>query len=249
MSSNIKVQRICEHCEIEFTAKTTFTRFCSKKCNSAAYKQKRREQKIENSNKIVKKVKEESVAKGRLKLRDKDILSIPEAAELLGVSRQTIYNWLNCGVIKGKRISNRKVLILKSDLESMLQENEAYEKADPVERKPITEFYTIQEVIDTFNVGQTLVFRIVKEHSIPKTRIGGKTHLSKKHIDDYFKKKRDDVSNIEGWYTVEEIMEKYNLTRDQIYNRVSDHQIPKHKVGRYVQISKVHFDELYIIPR
>lgn len=249
MSSNMVVQRICEHCGDEFIAKTTATRYCSKKCNSAAYKKNIREQRIAISNQNVQKIKKESLSKSGILAQDKDILSISEAALYLGVCKKTIYNWLNTGAIKGKRISNRKVLIMKSDLVAMFQENEVYEKADPVERKPITEFYTIQEVMDTFNVGQTWVFRIVKEHNIPKTRIGGKTHLSKRHIDTYFKQKRDDVSNIKEWYTVQELIDKYNLTRDQIYSRVSEHNIPKLKTGRYVKISKEHFDELFIIRR
>ncbi len=247
MSSNMEVQRVCEHCGNEFVAKTTATRYCSKKCNSAAYKKNRREQKIAISNQSVKKAKEESLSKSGILARDKDILSITEAALYLGVCKKTIYNWLNSGAIKGKRISNRKVLILKSDLSTMLQENEVYEKAEPAEQKPITEFYTIQEVMEKFSVGQTWVFRIIKEYNIPKTRIGGKTHLSKRHIDAYFKQKRDDVSNIKEWYTVQELIDKYGLTRDQIYSRVSEHYIPKLKTGRYVKISKKHFDELFII--
>ena len=39
MSSNIKIQKICEFCGQEFTARTLYTRYCSKSCNKKHYKQ------------------------------------------------------------------------------------------------------------------------------------------------------------------------------------------------------------------
>ena len=145
-------------------------------------------------------------------------------------------------------ISN-KVLFLKDDLLSIFRQNKAYERPTPTERKPITEFYTIDEIKEKYNIGTTWVFKIIRENNIPKTKIGGKTHVSKKHIDTYFKMNRDDVSKITEWYTVTEAMEKYNLSRDAVYSRVSENAIPKQRIGKYVKISKLHFDELFILRR
>lgn len=39
MSSNIKIQKNCEFCGDEFTARTLYTRYCSKSCNKKHYKQ------------------------------------------------------------------------------------------------------------------------------------------------------------------------------------------------------------------
>ena len=249
MSSNIEVLRICEYCGSDFIARTTTTRYCSKKCNSAAFKQKRREEKIKGSNTSVKQQKEKQAMQYTISLKEKDILTVPDAAIYLSVCKKTIYNWLNNGSIKGLRMSPRKVYILKSDITKLLEQNEAYEKPTPRERKPITQFYTIKEVIEKFDIGETRLYQLIKKEKFPKTRIGGKTHLSKKHIDNYFKKKRDEISNIKEWYTVPEIQEKFNLTRDQIYGRVSENRIPKKKEGKFVKISKHHFDDLFIIRR
>nr|WP_282189252.1 helix-turn-helix domain-containing protein [Maribellus sp. YY47] len=246
MSSNFTIQRICEYCGNEFTAQTTKTRYCSKICNNAAYKQNKRQVKINQSNTETKKSKE---TKQKLvpSIKDKDTLTVSETALFLGISRRTVYRWLDDGTIKGTRFSNNKVLFLKEDLLSIFRQNEAYERPTPTERKPITEFYTIEEVQEKYNIGTTWVFKIIRENNIPKTKIGGKTHVSKKHIDSYFKKKRDDVSTITEWYTVKEVQEKYNLSRDQVYNRVHENAIPKERKGKFVQISKQHFDELFII--
>ncbi|MCK3686158.1 helix-turn-helix domain-containing protein [Maribellus sp. YY47] len=202
--------------------------------------------KINQSNTETKKSKE---TKQKLvpSIKDKDTLTVSETALFLGISRRTVYRWLDDGTIKGTRFSNNKVLFLKEDLLSIFRQNEAYERPTPTERKPITEFYTIEEVQEKYNIGTTWVFKIIRENNIPKTKIGGKTHVSKKHIDSYFKKKRDDVSTITEWYTVKEVQEKYNLSRDQVYNRVHENAIPKERKGKFVQISKQHFDELFII--
>jgi excisionase family DNA binding protein len=247
MSSNITIQRICEYCGKEFTAQKSSTRYCSTKCNSAAYKQNKRQAKINQSNIDTQKTKNNTTHKYSLPIKDKDTLTVTETALYLGVSRQTIYNWLNGGIIKGKRMTNRKVLFLKDDLLSIFRQNKAYERPTPTELKPITDFYTFQEIQDKFNIGQTWAFKIVRENIMPKTKIGGKTHISKKHIDNYFKKKKDDVSNISEWYTVNEAMEKYNLSRDAVYSRVSENVIPKMRKGKFVLISKLHFDELFIL--
>ena len=47
MSSKIEVQRICQYCEQEFTARTTVTKYCSHKCGQRAYKARKRAETIE----------------------------------------------------------------------------------------------------------------------------------------------------------------------------------------------------------
>ena len=46
MSSNIKVERICEWCGKKFIAQTTVTRFCSKRCAEHSYKERLRQKKM-----------------------------------------------------------------------------------------------------------------------------------------------------------------------------------------------------------
>lgn len=44
MSSNIKINRVCNFCNKDFIAKTTVTKYCSHKCASASYKKRAKEQ-------------------------------------------------------------------------------------------------------------------------------------------------------------------------------------------------------------
>lgn len=61
MSSNISITRICQHCNKAFTAKTTVTKFCGDKCAKAAYKAKKRKNKIEASNAETEKRQNEAI--------------------------------------------------------------------------------------------------------------------------------------------------------------------------------------------
>lgn len=43
MSSNIRINKICEFCGNDFIAQTIKTRFCSQKCGSKSYKARKRD--------------------------------------------------------------------------------------------------------------------------------------------------------------------------------------------------------------
>jgi excisionase family DNA binding protein len=86
MSSNIRIQRVCQHCSNEFTAKTTVTKFCSDNCAKRNYKVRKRTGQIQYSEIETAKIKTAPI----LEIQNKDFLSIDEAALLLGVSRWTV---------------------------------------------------------------------------------------------------------------------------------------------------------------
>ncbi len=46
MSSTIKLPKFCNHCGKAYIAQKTTTKYCGHKCNSAAYKQTKREEKV-----------------------------------------------------------------------------------------------------------------------------------------------------------------------------------------------------------
>lgn len=49
MSSNIRINKVCQHCNKVFTAKTTVTKFCSDQCAKANYKKRHKDIRIELS--------------------------------------------------------------------------------------------------------------------------------------------------------------------------------------------------------
>lgn len=54
-----------------------------------------------------------------LPLRDKDVLSVEEAAQFLTISKTTLYTLLNSGALKSARLGGRR-LIRRVDVDALL---------------------------------------------------------------------------------------------------------------------------------
>lgn len=238
MSSNIKIERICEWCGNRFIAQTTVTRFCSKRCSEHSYKERMRQKKMALYN------METSQCNLDRKSKDKDFLTPTETAQYLGVGRTYIYDCINRGKIKVTRIG-RKTLISKADIQAMFDFLSPKE-SEPVEvtekkGKSISEFYTRAEIREKFGVKDSWIYKVVAENNVPKTILRGKAYFSKSHIDRLFSARKENPE-ITEWYSVEDIQEKYGMTLSAIYTLVSKIGIPKRKEGSKVYYSKYHFD-------
>lgn len=88
-----------------------------------------------------------------------------------------------------------------------------------------------------------LLFRF---QAIPKKKEGIMVYYSKKHVDIA---KGIAIPEEPQYYTVAEAMEKFNLTRDQLYHYAKYHNIPKVKKGKYTFISKPELDKLLAAPK
>ncbi|WP_302574063.1 helix-turn-helix domain-containing protein [uncultured Duncaniella sp.] len=236
MSSYIKVERICEWCGKEFTAQTTVTRFCSKRCAEHSYKKRLRQKKLAVSN--------QETAQTNFKRCDKDYLTPTQAAELLGIGRMSIYRYIRNGKIKVVRFA-RKTLISKADIQAMFdfltpKENTSSEPAEK-KSKSLADFYTRAEIREKFGVKDSWIYKVVTENNVPKTILRGKAYFSKSHIDRLFSARKENPE-ITEWYSVEDIQTKYGMTLSAIYSLVSKIGIPKRKEGPKVYYSKYHFD-------
>ena len=81
MSSNIRITRICQHCEKEFIAKTTVTKYCSDTCAKRAYKARKKAEKIAASNEKTKQQLEKPI----IEIQAKEFLSIKKPVSLLAL--------------------------------------------------------------------------------------------------------------------------------------------------------------------
>ena len=115
MSSNIKIQRICQHCGNEFTARTTVTQYCGDDCAKRAYKARQRAAKVELSNKETQQIK----AKPLKELKAKEFLTVRDVATLLNSSIRTAYRLIEQGNIRAVNISQRKTLVKRSEIDNL----------------------------------------------------------------------------------------------------------------------------------
>ena len=114
--------------------------------------------------------------------------------------------------------------------------------ADP----EITEWYSVQEIQDTFGMSLAAIYTLASKNAIPKKKEGIMVSYSKKHFDIAKGIAQPDEPQ---YYTVAEAMAKFNLTRDQLYNYAKYHNIPRVKVGKYVKISRSELDKLFEAPK
>jgi excisionase family DNA binding protein len=182
MSSNIKLQRICQHCGNEFTAKTTVTQYCGDACSKRAYKARLRAGKVEQSNKETQRIKSQPIDE----LKAKEFLSVTQVSKLIGCSRQNVYNLINTGKLKATNILLKKTIIKRSDLDKLFKEPTSRthpEKQSEQKQFDISECYNLTEVKSKYSISETALQSLIKRYEIPKLKQGWFAYVPKTVID------------------------------------------------------------------
>jgi excisionase family DNA binding protein len=190
MSSNIQVQRICQQCNKEFTARTTVTKYCSDKCSKAAYKVRIRLEKIKQSNAETSRIKNQPIEE----LKAKEFLTVSDVSKLIGCSRQNVYKLINTGKLKATNILKKKTIVRRCDLnklfkevpeietipEQQINELNEWKQAGAFE---ITDCYTIGEVMEKYGISDSALNNIIKREGVPKIKKGWYAYVPKPIID------------------------------------------------------------------
>ena len=110
----------------------------------------------------------------------------------------------------------------------------------------ITEWYSTQEMQEKFGMTLSAIYTFAHKNAIPKKKEGIMVYYSKKHVDIAKGIAKPEETM---YYTVAEAMEKFNLTRDQLYHYVKWHHISKVKKGKYTFISRAELDKSLAPPK
>lgn len=182
MSSNIEIERICQHCNKDFIAKTTVTRYCSDDCAKRAYKARKRAEKIGVSVAEIQQIRQKPIED----LKAREFLTVMQVSKLIGCSKQNVYKLINTGKLKATNILIKKTIVKRSEIDKLF---EAKEKVKPTQLKPleIAECYTISEVQEKFKVSQSALQKIMKRNNIQKMQKGKFVYVPKVIINDIFK--------------------------------------------------------------
>lgn len=101
-----------------------------------------------------------------------------------------------------------KTFIRRQDIETLFDNAAEYKIRERKEPQPITEFYSMKEITESFGIKETWAYKMIKTKNIPKVSYRGRTVYSKPHCDKVFSKPE---SVITEWYTVEEAITKYSF--------------------------------------
>lgn len=243
MSSNFEITKTCELCGSSFIARKLTTQYCSHQCSQRAYKLRKRDEKINAAvdNQTVQPASTENISNQFNPIQNDspnlkiEIMDLDDVAVLMGINRMTVYRYCVQGKLKCIKM-NRKIFIRRNDIEQLFESAPPYvvtprkvktqEPTEAVSEECITEFYTADELATKFGYSKSAIHKMAASKHIPKTTHNGSYLYSKRHFDEAFAGKQVDES-ITEWYTVEQIMELYSMTKNSVYSLTSERAIAK----------------------
>ena len=200
-----------------------------------------------------------------MELQQQEYLTFSKAAILLGCTRQYVYKLVEQGRLPASRLSSRMALVRRSDIERMFDANpynrvipcSKPKKATPKKQRTslrkntndvqstdeVLEYYSGEEVMQTYKVKQSWLYASAKRHQIPMCRIAGRNYYSKKHIDAVFCTSVD-LDAIVDWLTPQEVADRYGINLTAVRSYAHRHKIPSKREYGQTFYSQSHFDEL-----
>lgn len=204
--SQFRLPRICEHCGKPFEAKTVSTRFCSTACGNRANKERIR-QELENSRK---QTLLEHAAAHIAEIQTRPYITVAEATELFGISKDTIRRLIKRGKLPAVNLGQRLTRISRTHIEEMFEAviiPEPEEKKPPMPKPAIIrekakqeptkdlplpdtfnpeDYCTIGDVVKKYGKCSLTVNSYLNEYKVPRYRFGRTVYLSKAQVDTIF---------------------------------------------------------------
>ena len=231
------IKKRCQWCGEPFIAHKMTTLYCSKLCIDRAYKAKEKE-----------KIKEEKLNELSStfpiveSIGQKPFMTPREAAKLLGIGKTTMYRYMAQGIIKVFRTPARTI-VRRSDLEALFDNAPAYVKRVNKKHKVDSETYTMRDIMEKYNITKKCAMRRIDKYDIPKIYEGRNVSYSKALVDKYFAELADEI-NMDDYYTPDQMMNKFNMSRSAVVSYALRHKIPRINRHHQVYYSKIHVDSL-----
>ena len=178
-------------------------------------------------------IKGGSEVKGGKNVNGERYTTVKDVAERYGLSlsgTDKILKEAGLTIIKHKG----KNYYYLNEVESLFRKRQAESHPE------ISEWYTCAEIQEKYQLKPASIYDIASTFRIPTKKVHNVTYYSKVHFDMSRGIKPVDS---EMWYTVQEAMEKYGQTRDQVYNVLRYNNIQRVQVGRNVKFRRCDYDE------
>lgn len=178
-------------------------------------------------------IKGGSEVKGGKNVNGERYTTVKEVAERYGLSlsgTDKILKEAGLTIIKHKG----KNYYYLNEVESLFRKRQAESHPE------ISEWYTCAEIHEKYQLKPASIYDIASTFRIPTKKVHNVTYYSKVHFD---MSRGIKPADSEMWYTVQEAMEKYGQTRDQVYNVLRYNNIQRVQVGRNVKFRRCDYDE------
>jgi excisionase family DNA binding protein len=136
MSSNIRLRKVCQHCNKSFIAKTTVTKFCSDDCAKRNYKKRKRDKKITeailDANEMLTDAhvdaKSVQIPTDGIERLNRDWLKIEDLSTLLGITERTIYRAIKRSGFPKVKVGRRLLFNKRQVMDYLNSKSEGYER-------------------------------------------------------------------------------------------------------------------------
>ena len=162
-----------------------------------------------------------------------DFYTRAEIREKFGVKDSWIYKVVAENNVP-KTILRGKAYFSKSHIDRLFSARK--------ENPEITEWYSVEDIQEKYGMTLSAIYSLVSKIGIPKRKEGPKVCYSKYHFD--VAKGAKSAEDVE-FISVPEAMEKYSLTRDQLYHYVKTYKITKLRCGKYVKLNAKELEALF----
>ncbi len=117
-------------------------------------------------------------------------------------------------------------------------------------------FLTVKEASTLLNMSSKTIYRLIEQKDLNGYNFSvRKTLIRRKDIDSYFESNlinpnyvnpeiKSDI-NLKNSYTINEAIEKFNISNGALYNIIKRHNIPKEKHGKYTLVKKEDLNRIF----
>ena len=162
-----------------------------------------------------------------------DFYTRAEIREKFGVKDSWIYKVVAENNVP-KTILRGKAYFSKSHIDRLFSARK--------ENSEITEWYSVEDIQSKYGMTLSAIYSLMSKIGIPKRKEGSKVYYSRYHFD--VAKGAKSAEDVE-FISVAEAMEKYSLTRDQLYHYVKTYKITKLRCGKYVKLNAKELAKLF----
>jgi excisionase family DNA binding protein len=118
------------------------------------------------------------------------------------------------------------------------------------------DFLTVNEASTLLNMSSKTVYRLIEQKELNAFNFSvRKTLIRRKDIDSYFENNlinpdyvnpnRENEISRDNSYTINEAIEKFNISNGALYNIIKKHNIPKKKDGKYTLVKKEDLNKIF----
>lgn len=255
----MEIKKACKHCGAEFIAHNPKNCFCSAYCRDRHEKETMRKRAIEAHREELSRIK-------TINAEDSEILSVCRVAALLGLHRATVYRYINAGILPAIQLPG-KTLIRKKDILSLFESPAPLRErmSKPQKQKKNTPptpapdqtaapvqcvgYISVPELARKYHVTPNTVRDYLRKFDIPDMIYRTCRYYEAEKAEKAFRlREKNNHPEIKEWYTIKEIMAKYDMEMPAVYNMVHDHDIPRRHYKNSMLYSKVHVDRLRAVP-